>query len=74
MIVPDGVCVTLPILSLCSLLFFVCASVLQYRMLDPGHIVESVTVEDPHEAMPIISVETNDDGTTRRTETTVSLL
>lgn len=49
--------------------------VLQYRMLDPGHMVESVTVEeDPHEALPIISVETNDDGTTRRTETTVSLL
>uniref|UniRef100_A0A672QAH7 Catenin delta 1 n=1 Tax=Sinocyclocheilus grahami TaxID=75366 RepID=A0A672QAH7_SINGR len=47
-------------------------SVLQYRMLDPGHIVESVTVEgDPHESMPIISVETSDDGTTRRTETTV---
>ncbi|KAL1282029.1 hypothetical protein QQF64_000832 [Cirrhinus molitorella] len=44
----------------------------QYRMLDPGHIVESVTVEeDPHETMPIISVETSDDGTTRRTETTV---
>uniref|UniRef100_A0A671S860 Catenin delta-1-like n=1 Tax=Sinocyclocheilus anshuiensis TaxID=1608454 RepID=A0A671S860_9TELE len=43
-----------------------------YRMLDPGHIVESVTVEeDPHESMPIISVETSDDGTTRRTETTV---
>ncbi|XP_016310639.1 catenin delta-1-like isoform X1 [Sinocyclocheilus anshuiensis] len=44
----------------------------QYRMLDPGHFVESVTVEeDPHESMPIISVETIDDGTTRRTETTV---
>ncbi|XP_067258671.1 catenin delta-1 isoform X1 [Chanodichthys erythropterus] len=44
----------------------------QYRMLDPGHMVESVTVEeDPHETLPIISVETNDDGTTRRTETTV---
>uniref|UniRef100_A0A8C1WV63 Catenin (cadherin-associated protein), delta 1 n=1 Tax=Cyprinus carpio TaxID=7962 RepID=A0A8C1WV63_CYPCA len=41
-------------------------------MLDPGHIVESVTVEeDPHESIPIISVETSDDGTTRRTETTV---
>lgn len=76
--VPDGVFVwfdTLPILGLCSLLFFVCVPVLQYRMLDPGHMVESVTVEeDPHEALPIISVETNDDGTTRRTETTVSLL
>ncbi|TRY84717.1 hypothetical protein DNTS_001222 [Danionella cerebrum] len=44
----------------------------QYRMLDPGHFVESVTVEeDPHEAMPVISVETGEDGTTRRTETTV---
>ncbi|XP_055060835.2 catenin delta-1 isoform X2 [Misgurnus anguillicaudatus] len=43
----------------------------QYRMLDPGHM-ESVTVEeDPHESMPIISVEMNDDGSTRRTETTV---
>lgn len=66
---------TLPVLGLCSLLFFVCVSVLQYRMLDPGHIVESVTVEsDPHESVPIISVETSDDGTTRRTETTVSLM
>uniref|UniRef100_A0A672Q916 Catenin delta 1 n=1 Tax=Sinocyclocheilus grahami TaxID=75366 RepID=A0A672Q916_SINGR len=63
---------TLPVLGLCSLLFFMHVSVLQYRMLDPGHIVESVTVEgDPHESMPIISVETSDDGTTRRTETTV---
>uniref|UniRef100_A0A672QLB7 Catenin delta 1 n=1 Tax=Sinocyclocheilus grahami TaxID=75366 RepID=A0A672QLB7_SINGR len=44
----------------------------QYRMLDPGHFVESVTVEeDPHESMPFISVETINDGTTRRTETTV---
>lgn len=43
-------------------------------MLDPGHIVESVMVEeDPHEMMPVISLETSDDGTTRRTETTVSL-
>lgn len=43
-------------------------------MLDPGHIVESVMVEeDPHEGMPVISVETGDDGSTRRTETTVSL-
>ncbi|XP_051993817.1 catenin delta-1-like isoform X4 [Xyrauchen texanus] len=41
-------------------------------MLDPGHIVESVMVEeDPHEVPPVISVETSDDGTTRRTETTV---
>ncbi|XP_028834158.1 catenin delta-1 isoform X2 [Denticeps clupeoides] len=44
----------------------------QYRMLDPGHLVETVTVqEDPQEIMPVISVETSDDGTTRRTETTV---
>ncbi|XP_030643965.1 catenin delta-1 [Chanos chanos] len=45
----------------------------QYRMLDPGHVVEeTVTVEeDPQEALPVISVETSDDGTTRRTETTV---
>ncbi|XP_051982684.1 catenin delta-1-like isoform X1 [Xyrauchen texanus] len=44
----------------------------QYRMLDPGHLVESVMVEeDPHDGLPVISVETSDDGTTRRTETTV---
>lgn len=44
-------------------------------MLDPGHMVESVTLEeDPHVLLPIISVETSDDGTTRRTETTVSLI
>lgn len=44
-------------------------------MLDPGHMVESVTVEeDPRLLMPIISVETSDDGTTRRTETTVNFL
>lgn len=44
-------------------------------MLDPSHLVEEmVTVEEePREAMPVISVETSDDGTTRRTETTVSL-
>uniref|UniRef100_A0A8C1C3Z7 Catenin (cadherin-associated protein), delta 1 n=1 Tax=Cyprinus carpio carpio TaxID=630221 RepID=A0A8C1C3Z7_CYPCA len=35
-------------------------------------VFNSVTVEeDPHESIPIISVETSDDGTTRRTETTV---
>ncbi len=75
---PDGVFVwvdTLPVLGLCSLLFFVYMSVLQYRMLDPGHMVESVTVEeDPRLLMPVISVETSDDGTTRRTETTVNFL
>ncbi len=44
-------------------------------MLDPGHMVESVTVEeDPRLMMPVISVETSDDGTTRRTETTVNFL
>lgn len=53
-------------------LLFACR--LQYRMLDPSHLVETVTVEeDPRERMPVISVETNEDGTTRRTETTVSL-
>uniref|UniRef100_A0AAY5EDQ8 Catenin (cadherin-associated protein), delta 1 n=1 Tax=Electrophorus electricus TaxID=8005 RepID=A0AAY5EDQ8_ELEEL len=46
----------------------------QYRMLDPGHVVEeTVTVEeDPRDTSPVISVETSEDGTTRRTETTVS--
>ncbi|XP_049337154.1 catenin delta-1 isoform X3 [Astyanax mexicanus] len=45
----------------------------QYRMLDPGHVLqETVTVEeDPRDTSPVISVETSDDGTTRRTETTV---
>lgn len=44
-------------------------------MLDPGHLVEeTVTVEeDPQEMIPVVSVETSEDGTTRRTETTVSL-
>ncbi|XP_069047395.1 catenin delta-1 isoform X3 [Lepisosteus oculatus] len=45
----------------------------QYRMLDPGHIVEeTVTVEeDPEQPASVVSVETSEDGTTRRTETTV---
>ncbi|XP_053477842.1 catenin delta-1 isoform X1 [Ictalurus furcatus] len=45
----------------------------QYRMLDPGHLVaETVTVEEePQETIPVISVQTSEDGTTRRTETTV---
>ncbi|XP_036406754.1 catenin delta-1-like isoform X2 [Megalops cyprinoides] len=45
----------------------------QYRMLDPGHVVEETyTVEeDPQEAPSVVSVETGEDGTTRRTETTV---
>ncbi|XP_063145195.1 catenin delta-1 isoform X2 [Candoia aspera] len=43
------------------------------RMQDPGQIVEeSYTMEeDPEGAMSVVSVETSDDGTTRRTETTV---
>ncbi|XP_041839553.1 catenin delta-1 isoform X2 [Melanotaenia boesemani] len=43
-----------------------------FRM-DPGQVVqESYTVEDdPQELPPVISVETAEDGTTRRTETTV---
>uniref|UniRef100_A0A8C9QQI4 Catenin delta 1 n=1 Tax=Scleropages formosus TaxID=113540 RepID=A0A8C9QQI4_SCLFO len=45
----------------------------QYRMLDPGHVVEETyTVEeDPQESPSVVSVETSEDGTTRRTETTV---
>ncbi|XP_066574769.1 catenin delta-1 isoform X2 [Amia ocellicauda] len=45
----------------------------QYRMLDPGHFVEeTVTVEeDPEQPASVVSVETSEDGTTRRTETTV---
>ncbi|XP_029431776.1 catenin delta-1 isoform X2 [Rhinatrema bivittatum] len=44
------------------------------RMQDPGHIVEETYTmeEDPEGAMSVVSVETSDDGTTRRTETTVS--
>uniref|UniRef100_A0A3Q2C6I2 Catenin (cadherin-associated protein), delta 1 n=1 Tax=Cyprinodon variegatus TaxID=28743 RepID=A0A3Q2C6I2_CYPVA len=34
-------------------------------------ISETFTVEEPQELPPVISVETGDDGTTRRTETTV---
>ena len=35
---------------------------------------ESYTVEeDPLEAPPVVSVETSEDGTTRRTETTVRM-
>uniref|UniRef100_A0A8C0WVB4 Catenin delta-1 n=1 Tax=Castor canadensis TaxID=51338 RepID=A0A8C0WVB4_CASCN len=40
------------------------------RMQEPGQIVETYT-EDPEGAMSVVSVETSDDGTTRRTETTV---
>ncbi|XP_019129425.1 catenin delta-1 isoform X1 [Larimichthys crocea] len=42
-----------------------------FRM-EPGHVMqETYTVEDPQEAPPVVSVETSEDGTTRRTETTV---
>lgn len=41
-------------------------------MLDPGHVLETYTVEeDPQQSPSVVSVETSDDGTTRRTETTV---
>nr|XP_006214150.1 catenin delta-1 isoform X10 [Vicugna pacos] len=40
-------------------------------MQEPGQIVETYTEEDPEGAMSVVSVETSDDGTTRRTETTV---
>lgn len=42
-------------------------------MMEPGQMVqETYTVEeDPQEAPPLVSLETADDGTTRRTETTV---
>lgn len=43
--------------------------------MEPGQVVqETYTVEeDPQELPPVVSVETTEDGTTRRTETTVSL-
>ncbi|XP_013361901.1 PREDICTED: catenin delta-1 isoform X3 [Chinchilla lanigera] len=41
------------------------------RMQEPGQIVETYTEEDPEGAMSVVSVETSDDGTTRRTETMV---
>ncbi|XP_047222649.1 catenin delta-1 isoform X4 [Girardinichthys multiradiatus] len=42
-----------------------------FRM-EPGQMVhETFTVEEPQEAPPVISVEMSDDGTTKRTETTV---
>lgn len=34
-------------------------------------VQETYMVEDPQESFPIVSVETGEDGTTRRTETTV---
>ncbi|XP_061625968.1 catenin delta-1 isoform X5 [Phyllopteryx taeniolatus] len=41
--------------------------------MEPGQMVqETYTVEEePQESNPVVSVETNEDGTTRRTETTV---
>uniref|UniRef100_A0A8C9YBM9 Catenin delta 1 n=1 Tax=Sander lucioperca TaxID=283035 RepID=A0A8C9YBM9_SANLU len=44
--------------------------------MEPGQVVqETYTVEeDPQEVPPVVSVETNEDGTTRRTETTVTLV
>uniref|UniRef100_A0A8D3ALA4 Catenin (cadherin-associated protein), delta 1 n=1 Tax=Scophthalmus maximus TaxID=52904 RepID=A0A8D3ALA4_SCOMX len=41
--------------------------------MEPGQVVqETFTVEEePQESAPVVSVETSDDGTTRRTETTV---
>lgn len=45
----------------------------QFRM-EPGQVVqETYTVEeDPQESPPVVSVEVGEDGTTRRTETTVT--
>ncbi|XP_067354325.1 catenin delta-1 isoform X2 [Channa argus] len=43
-----------------------------FRM-EPGHVVQETYMveEQPQESLPVISVETSADGTTRRTETTV---
>ncbi|XP_037327105.2 catenin delta-1 isoform X2 [Pungitius pungitius] len=43
-----------------------------FRM-EPGHVVQETYMveEDPQVAPPVVSVETGEDGTTRRTETTV---
>lgn len=45
---------------------------MQFRM-EPGQVVqETFTVEEqPQQMPPIVSVETSEDGTTKRTETTV---
>uniref|UniRef100_A0A8C4H761 Catenin (cadherin-associated protein), delta 1 n=1 Tax=Dicentrarchus labrax TaxID=13489 RepID=A0A8C4H761_DICLA len=42
-------------------------------LMEPGQVMqETYTVEeDPQESQPVVSVETSEDGTTRRTETTV---
>ncbi|XP_068607585.1 catenin delta-1 [Brachionichthys hirsutus] len=44
--------------------------------MEPGHMVqETYAVEEaPRESPPVVSVETNDDGTTRHTETMVTKL
>uniref|UniRef100_H3D478 Catenin delta 1 n=1 Tax=Tetraodon nigroviridis TaxID=99883 RepID=H3D478_TETNG len=41
--------------------------------MEPGQMVQETYMveEDPQELAPVVSVETGDDGTTRRTETTV---
>lgn len=40
--------------------------------MEPGQLVqETFTIEEPQELAPVVSVETSDDGTTKRTETTV---
>ncbi|KAM9314366.1 catenin delta-1 isoform 2-T3 [Pholidichthys leucotaenia] len=47
-----------------------------YFRMEPGPLVqETFTVEEePQESPPVVSVETSEDGTTRRTETTVKKL
>lgn len=56
-----------------NLIFVLPTLVLQFRM-EPGQVMEeSYTVEEePQELPPVVSVETSEDGTTRRTETTVA--
>lgn len=40
--------------------------------MEPGQLMqETFTMEEPQDLAPVISVEMDDDGTTRRTETTV---
>lgn len=42
--------------------------------MEPGQVVQETYMveEQPQETPPVISVETTEDGTTRRTETTVT--
>lgn len=42
--------------------------------MEPGQMVQETYMveEDPQESPPVVSVETDEDGTTRRTETTVT--